>query len=152
MPLATFVRGVLTAAVALGALALIPRLAAAEPVPQGAHAGSFCGPMPASPTPSPTSTLIQAHAGQPFAITLDSNPSTGYSWALATALDPNVVELLHHNYQRASTGGIGSGGTEIWTFEPLCEGFTTIVLKYQRPWESDQPPARQVAYDIFIQQ
>ena len=140
-------RGGLAAALAVGVLVLGAPRGEAAPGDQ-AHAGSFCGEAP-DPPADPTTQAIAATVGVPFSITLDSNPTTGYSWDLATALDPNVVDLLHHSYQR-SGGAMGAGGTEIWTFEPLCAGFTTIVLRYRRPWEPNNPTDRQEAYDIFI--
>jgi inhibitor of cysteine peptidase len=145
---ARFSRGGLVAALAVGILVQGASLGAAAPSDQ-AHAGSFCGAAPDPPADSPT-TAIAATVGVPFSITLDSNPTTGYSWDLATPLDPNVVDLLHHSYQRAGGPRPGAGGTELWTFEPLCAGFTTIVLRYRRPWEPDDPNDRQVAFDIFI--
>ncbi|HZR98275.1 MAG TPA: protease inhibitor I42 family protein [Chloroflexota bacterium] len=148
MPLTTFWRAGLTAALAASALLLSAPAGGAAPADQ-AHAGSFCGEAPDPPADAP-STAIAATVGVPFSITLDSNPTTGYSWDLATPLDPNVVDLLQHTYQRAGAPRPGAGGTEIWTFEPLCAGFTTIVLRYRRPWEPNDPNDRQVAYDIFI--
>ena len=147
MRLARCWRGGLAAALALGALVLGARLGEAAPGDQ-AHAGSFCGEAPDPPADA-TTTAIAATVGVSFAISLDANPTTGYSWDLATPLDSNVLDLLHHSYQRAGSG-MGAGGTDIWTFEPLCAGFTTIVLRYRRPWEPNDPNDRQVAYDIFI--
>jgi inhibitor of cysteine peptidase len=148
MRCALYWRGSLAALLAVGVLLLGAPLGEAAPVDQ-AHAGSFCGEAPDPPAGATTQT-IAATVGVPFSITLDANPTTGYSWGLATELDTNVVELLHHSYQRSGGGGMGAGGTEIWTFEPLCAGFTTIVLRYRRPWEPNNPSDRQVAYDIFI--
>ena len=115
-----------------------------------AHAWSFCGEGPSDPPADARTSAIAATVGVPFSITLDSNPTTGYSWDLATPLDPNVVDLLQHTYQRSGGSRPGAGGTEIWTFDPLCAGFTTIVLRYRRPWEPNDPNDRQTAYDIFI--
>src|SRR5581483_11073298 len=99
MPLTTFWRAGLTAALAASALLLSAPAGGAAPADQ-AHAGSFCGEAPDPPADAP-STAIAATVGVPFSITLDSNPTTGYSWDLATPLDPNVVDLLQHTYQRA---------------------------------------------------
>ncbi|HLH25933.1 MAG TPA: protease inhibitor I42 family protein [Chloroflexota bacterium] len=148
MRLARFWRGGLAAALAVGVLALGAPLGQAAPGDQ-AHAGSFCGDAPELPADAPP-TAIAATVGVPFSITLDANPTTGYSWELATPLDANVVDLLQHTYQRNGPARPGAGGTAIWTFEPLCTGFTTIVLRYSRPWEPNDPSDRQVAYDIYI--
>src|SRR5215212_7199184 len=114
-----FRRRGLAVALSIGAFILAVPLGHAAPSRQ-MHAGSFCGPTPDPPAESPTSTPISASVGVPFSITLDSNRTTGYSWALATQLDPNVVELLQNTYQRSGGPRMGAGGTEIWTFEPLC--------------------------------
>jgi inhibitor of cysteine peptidase len=144
-----FTRLGLAAALSIGALLLAAPLGHAAPEGQ-MHAGSFCGPTPDPPAESPTTTPITASVGVPFSIALESNRTTGYSWSLATPLDPNVVELLQNTYQRSGGPQMGAGSTEIWTFEPLCTGFTTIVLRYARPWEPNDPTARQGAYDIYI--
>ena len=39
-------------------------------------------------------------AGQAFTIVLASNPSTGYSWALAAAPPAAIVTLLGNSYQQ----------------------------------------------------
>lgn len=142
-------RGGLAGALALGAVVLGAPAIQAAPDEQ-AHAGSFCGDPPDPPAEHPTTEQIVASVNVPFSITLESNPTTGYSWELASRLDANVLELLHHSYQRGGSAGMGAGGSELWTFEPLCTGFTTIVLRYRRPWEPESPTDRQVAYDIFI--
>jgi inhibitor of cysteine peptidase len=148
MDVARFWRGSLAIALAAGTLLLGVPSGGAAPDEQ-AHAGSFCGEAPDPPADART-TAIAATVGVPFSITLDANPTTGYSWDLATPLDPNVVDLLQHTYQRSGGSRPGAGGTEIWTFDPLCAGFTTIVLRYRRPWEPNDPNDRQIAYDIFI--
>jgi formylglycine-generating enzyme required for sulfatase activity len=80
--------------------------------------------------------------GEEFKISLDSNPSTGYSWSLAEHL-PDWLELLDKTYVATDPGVIGGGGTEIWTFRATGSGSATLTFEYQRPWE-DKPIQTQV--------
>ena len=76
-------------------------------------------------------------------VALDSNPTTGYSWALVSISDENVLQKVSDEYIPAPTPTgepiVGSGGEEIWTFAPLAAGTSTIEMEYIRPWEPDAP-------------
>ena len=144
----------------LGAALLLPaNLQAAPsgqttppPVPSG------CGVSPGGPgmldpssTPNITRTPFLGVTGVPFSVTLDSNRTTGYSWILGEPLDTTMLQLDSHIYNRPSATVPGAGGTETWTFTPLCAGATTLVLVYRRPWEPPSPTDRQQIYDIVVQ-
>lgn len=88
----------------------------------------------------PQPDRIQARPGEEFTITLESNPSTGYSWQLAAPLDERVVTLVGSEYQNRESGQVGAGGQETWTFRAVAEGEAKIELAYARPFEEDQPP------------
>jgi len=83
--------------------------------------------------------IIEINAGTEFdiVISLDSNPTTGYSWVPAYGQDELV--LVDQNYQpgeNAQNGLLGAGGTEIFRFKAQKTGQTTITMSYQRPWET----------------
>jgi inhibitor of cysteine peptidase len=82
---------------------------------------------------------IDVLQGRSFEIVLESNPTTGYSWALAKRLDNHVVTLARNEYHPAEPTLAGSGGAEVWTFVARHEGTTTIAFSYRRPWEKDPP-------------
>jgi inhibitor of cysteine peptidase len=79
-------------------------------------------------------SAIQAALGERIVISLDANPTTGYTWQVAPGLDASVVEFVSEAYQQdaAAYGAVGAGGTDVLTFEAVGEGTTTIVLAYQR--------------------
>lgn len=81
-----------------------------------------------------------------FQISLDSNPSTGYSWE--ADYDPEYLELISEEYVPDNTGGIvlGGGGSEIFTFQALKVGQTTITFNYQM----GSQPVDTLQYDIRI--
>jgi len=88
---------------------------------------------------------INVTKGEDFEITFDSNPSTGFSWALAEDLDEQMIQELDNVYgSNTSDNGenpplVGSGGTETWTFKALEKGEATIKMKYCQPFDSNNP-------------
>jgi len=102
---------------------------------------------------------IEVEAGLEFAIVLESNPTTGYSWQLAEPLDENVVELVSSEFAKKSSEGgtsggegemVGVPGEEVWTFEAIAEGETEIVLEYLRPWETDVAPENTETFKVTV--
>jgi predicted secreted protein len=77
---------------------------------------------------------IQARLNQPFNITLESNPTTGYSWTVD--FDSHFLTQENEGYVRSRPGLVGSGGQQIFTFTPIRIGKTTISAVYKRPWEN----------------
>jgi inhibitor of cysteine peptidase len=93
---------------------------------------------------------IQARSGENFAITLESNRTTGYEWQLAKPLDESTVQLVSSEYLTDKTELAGAGGREVWIFKALKAGKTDISFKYVRPWEKDIPPVNEKIFVIII--
>ena len=74
-------------------------------------------------------------------VSLYSNPTTGYQWGeTAQISDTSVISQDEHNYiapQDSEEPVVGAGGKDVWTFKVLKKGTTTIIMRYNRPWESD---------------
>ena len=83
---------------------------------------------------------VKAKAGNSFSIKIESNPTTGYSWQLASPVYGKLVRHVSNKYYPAKTGLVGSGGVEIWTFKAIKRGNTRIKFKYVRPWEKGIAP------------
>ena len=84
---------------------------------------------------------ITANAGDSFTVTLDSNPSTGFSWSISSITDEDVIDDVNNEFNGADTGMVGAGGQEVWTFEAVDKGSSTIEMKYRRSWEQGVEPA-----------
>jgi inhibitor of cysteine peptidase len=98
-----------------------------------------------------TSKTVKTKAGAEFALTLESNRTTGYQWELDKPLDESKVKLVRNEYKKPETAGVpGAGGKEVWTFKAVAEGKTTITMKYARSWEKDQEPAKRAKFKIVI--
>ncbi|HLI26098.1 MAG TPA: protease inhibitor I42 family protein [Chloroflexota bacterium] len=149
--------GALLAASALLAPPVLRAGSLGQPDPPAAASG--CGAEPGGPAAldpggsGPAAhTPFRAAVGVPFSLTLDSNRTTGYQWLLAEPLDSTILQLDSHVYTRPGTSLPGAGGTETWTFTPLCAGATTVTFVYRRPWEPPSPSDRRETYDITVEQ
>lgn len=127
----------------------------------GLVAGLGCGGTAATQAPTPTQTptgqevwvteedsggTVTIGMADSLIVALDSNPTTGFSWALVSISNTSVVTNVSSEYipNPTPTGEpiVGSGGEEIWTFAPQAAGTSTIEMMYARPWESVEPAAR----------
>ena len=84
---------------------------------------------------------VAIDAGKLLVITLESNPTTGFMWELSESIDEVLMALVDSRYEPgadAKIGLVGAGGTEVWTFETLKAGETTITMEYIRPWDSGE--------------
>jgi predicted secreted protein len=96
-------------------------------------------------------TISLTTATKTLRITLDGNPTTGYSWTLATADGKSVVPVGDVAYipSAAPAGMAGSGGVFVASFDVKDPGKTTIALEYKRPWEKT-PAARTFTVTIDV--
>ncbi len=64
---------------------------------------------------------------------LDSNPTTGYFWYVKD-IDASKIDQLSDDYRAdpAPEGLVGSGGHQLFVFEALATGKSTLKLSYER--------------------
>ena len=93
---------------------------------------------------------IDVSVGDTFTISLESNPSTGYTWELSEPLDDAVVVSLGSDHQAGEGTGVGVAGHQLFTFQAVGKGSTTIGLQYVRPWETGVAPAQTSEFDLEV--
>lgn len=85
---------------------------------------------------------VNLQVGQTMNVRLESNPTTGYTWEVKQ-VDPAVLaqqgEAEYEPLDAQTTPMVGQGGWQIFRFEAISTGQTTLELVYRRPWE-DTPP------------
>lgn len=79
----------------------------------------------------------EAPTPQTVTLTLDSNPTTGFSWQVEQSEELFRVESVYTE-DRTGEPVTGSGGTETITLTPLKAGKTEVTLTYARPWEGGE--------------
>ncbi len=73
-----------------------------------------------------------------FVITLPANPTTGYQWSLVN-YDHSLLTLKESRFLPSKSQLIGAGGKMKFKFTIInSKNFpskTSLLFKYQRPWE-----------------
>jgi inhibitor of cysteine peptidase len=83
---------------------------------------------------------MELKKGQTLVVTLEGNPTTGYSWEVAEPLDEQVLRQVGEAEFKAESEALGAGGVQILRFEAVNAGQTTLKLVYHRPWEEGVEP------------
>jgi inhibitor of cysteine peptidase len=107
--------------------------------------------VPRTVNVSESGKQIELAPGDSLIVTLDSNPSTGFAWSISGISDEAVIDDVSNEFEGADTGMIGAGGQEVWTFEALDKGTSTIEMKYSRSWETGVEPAGTFSVTVVVQ-
>ena len=95
---------------------------------------------------------VELSAGQVLEVTLESNPTTGYSWEVTEVDEAVLTQVGESEFQEAPKEGeemVGVGGTETFRFSSAA-GKTTLTLVYHRPWEKDVDPLETFSVDVMV--
>ena len=108
----------------------------------------------------PTGSPIQVDAGsdgqlvvlgreQTLEVSLEANPTTGYTWEVATINDSILHQLGEAQFLPESTA-VGAGGTQTFRFEAVGTGQTELRLVYRRPWEQGVAPLQVFSLNVVV--
>ena len=92
---------------------------------------------------------IELNAGQMLIISLEGNPTTGYTWEVAE-LDDQVLRQVGETEFKPESDAIGAGGVQTLHFETVNSGQTTLKLVYHRSWEDDVEPAETFSAQVVV--
>jgi len=95
-------------------------------------------------------TQIELEQGQTLAIALDSNPTTGYSWARDPAKAGDVLVQVGEAEYKSQSKLVGGGGIETLRYRADAPGKTTLTLIYRRPWEEGAKPAQTYTLEVSV--
>lgn len=106
-------------------------------------------PAPAPVQPAPENNTSQTVSLlKEFTVTLQSNPTTGFSWRVASH-DRSYLQLLRHRYDKPDPPRPGAPGRQRFDFLALKSGTTTITFHYQRPFEGQA--VRELRHTVVIE-
>jgi len=94
-------------------------------------------------TAADNDSKVELKSGQVLSITLESNPTTGYTWEVVDTPGEQVMQQvgeIEFIPNRQGPGIVGSGGVQIIRFECVNAGQTVLKLVYHRPWETEVEP------------
>ena len=92
----------------------------------------------------------QLKKGQTLVVTLEGNPTTGYSWEVAEPLDEQVLRQVGEAEFKQESDLVGAGGVQILRFEAVSAGTMTLKLVYHRPWEKDVEPLETYSIQVVV--
>ena len=97
---------------------------------------------------------LEVRAGETFEVKLCSNPSTGFQWSEDSQIsDTTILKQENHEFvgpESEPPPPPGTPGQEIWTFEALKQGSSTIYLEYSRPWEGGEKSEWTLTVDVTV--
>ena len=85
---------------------------------------------------------VDVKLGDTIMITLDANPTTGYTWEVAPDVRTSLRLAGQPTYTASQPVMTGSGGKMTFRFTAVTAGETSLKLIYHRPWEVDVAPAQ----------
>ena len=82
---------------------------------------------------------VKVAAGGTVTLTLESNPTTGFSWTGTDKADKDILKLERNDYRQNENPGrmVGVGGRTVIVYRALKKGKAKIDLTYMQPWEPD---------------
>jgi inhibitor of cysteine peptidase len=93
---------------------------------------------------------MQLKKGQTLVVTLEGNPTTGYSWEVAEPLDEQVLRQAGEAEFKQESEALGAGGVQILRFEAVNAGQITLKLVYHRPWEEGVEPLETYSLQVVV--
>ena len=98
------------------------------------------------PTYTERDESITVEAGHRFAIRLESNPSTGYTWKVSRL--PAKLQLVDTRTEGPDQPRPGAGGHQVFELQGLRTGEAVLELEYVGP---DQAPSTEpVTFTVTI--
>jgi inhibitor of cysteine peptidase len=97
------------------------------------------------------SEWVVAESLKSLTLTLDENPTTGYSWAYTMAPE-GILALENDAFVNAPTSEtvVGAGGTHTWTFKVVAGGCVRLTFQYYRPWEAPETAVETRVYAVNV--
>jgi inhibitor of cysteine peptidase len=92
---------------------------------------------------------VALQVGDTLQVTLDSNPTTGYSWNLVAA-DPAILQPAGAPVFQPSSGLMGAGGTTTYRFTTVGTDETTLKLIYARVFEPKFAPLKTYSVTVAV--
>ena len=97
---------------------------------------------------------ITVPAGNVLTISLCANHTTGFQWSeQAVVSDTGILVQTGHEYTEPDNedGVVGAAGREVYTFDTLSPGETTLYFEYSQPWEGGEQAAWTFGLTVTVQ-
>lgn len=112
-----------------------------------------CGAQGADPvtvTQKEAGTTVHVKQGSTVNITLEGNPTTGYTWEVAPG-GSGGLEQQGEPVFKADSNALGSGGMMTLQFKAAQAGTTALKLIYHRTFEPNVAPLQTFEVTIIVE-
>jgi inhibitor of cysteine peptidase len=92
---------------------------------------------------------VELKNGDDFVVTLEGNPTTGYTWEMAPT-ENAIVQVVGEPGFQQDNNLLGSPGKITLHFKAIQAGEQTLTLIYHRPWEKDTPPLQTFELTVVV--
>ncbi|UCJ16415.1 protease inhibitor I42 family protein [Pseudomonas sp. MM211] len=104
--------------------------------------GACASPSKSVQVQKQTQCPISLQAGQQLILSLPSNPTTGYRWAVREDAAKVLKSLGPEVYSSAENSDlVGGDGHSTWRFQATESGEARLLLTYAQPWDASAEPA-----------
>ena len=93
-------------------------------------------------------SIIYLTQGDALSVRLPANPSTGFTWSVASNAPSVLAPGGDPRFEPPPTPRPGAGGFQTLEFRVAGGGAAFLQLVYRRPTEKDSPPAR--TWSVFV--
>jgi inhibitor of cysteine peptidase len=91
---------------------------------------------------------VSLDVGDQLEVSLEANPTTGYSWELAPI--PEGLELVSNEFEEPGGSLVGAPGTQLFVFDAVGAGSGTLRFEYVRVFEDPEVAEQVVEYVVTI--
>lgn len=102
--------------------------------------------------PAEAPELITVRVGETVTVTLDGNPTTGFTWNVASVSSDAVkvsTAIMPAKLKKGEPPVCGAPAPTQVTFTGVKPGKSTVVLEYKRTWETE-PAARTMTFVVTV--
>jgi inhibitor of cysteine peptidase len=92
---------------------------------------------------------IELEKGQTLAISLEGNPSTGYTWEMVES-EGSILRQVGEIEFKAESDLVGAPGTQTLRFETVEAGQMDLKLVYHRAWEEGVQPLETFTVQVTV--
>lgn len=111
-----------------------------------------CSDQPVVITEKEAGQVVEVPKGGRLQIQLESNPTTGFSWAV-TRIDSEILKPTQDSYFTQNSGAgdvVGAGGIETLVYKAVKAGSSDLRLEYRRPFEQGGVPEKVLSYEVKV--
>ncbi len=94
--------------------------------------------------------ITEIKVGGEFAVALEENPSTGYTWQYTVLPTDVVSESAKESFQTDPKPKVGAPVITVWKFGTLREGEATLTFLNYRPWEKPDTAGDKKVFTVKV--